>query len=298
MNILITGISGLLGKQLAEEFSENSSVIGIARKELGLFKSSNVKYIINDLEDLNFEELPSSIDAIYYLAQSRKFRDFPEGALDMFKINIELPLKLIDWAVKNKIKKFIYASSGGIYRNPSLPVKEFFQINANDDYGFYLGSKLSAEILLKNYAQYFDTFMLVRPFFIYGKGQEESMLIPRLINNVLKGNPITISDTEGISINPIHVKDAAISFKNMLKLEGKHVVNIAGNEIVSLKKIGELIGSITNKQPVFNYNNKTQNDLIADNTLMLKLLHNPTISLIQGLKETYEYILQNSIQEV
>ena len=123
-------------------------------------------------------DLPPNIDVVFYLAQSNRFRDFPNGIYDMLSINIEAPLKFVKWALDNNVKKFIFASSGGVYRKPDKPVIEFFDINANERNGFYLDSKLSAEILLRNFSHMFESFIITRPFFIYGTNQKKHMLIP------------------------------------------------------------------------------------------------------------------------
>ena len=41
---------------------------------------------------------------------------------------------------------------------------------------------------------------------MYGVGQNRSMLIPRLFDNVKNSQPIQISGKDGIKINPINVK--------------------------------------------------------------------------------------------
>ena len=81
---------------------------------------------------------PENIDVLYYLAQSNKFRDFPDGVSDMLKVNIHAPLKIADWAVKKGVKKFIYASSGGVYRKPDKPVKEFLILMQTSEMDFIL----------------------------------------------------------------------------------------------------------------------------------------------------------------
>ncbi|MEE9372619.1 MAG: NAD(P)-dependent oxidoreductase [Saprospiraceae bacterium] len=288
MNILIVGASGLLGLALVEELQNSNRLYIAARSVSDKAPHSWPNHSINiELCDFSTLAFPKDIEAVYYLAQSREFRDFPEGASDMFKVNIEAPLKLIQWAHKNNVKKFIYASSGGVYKNPSQPVKEFFNVNANEDYGFYLGSKLSAEILLRNFAQYFETFIIARPFFMYGAGQNKTMLIPRLIQNVIDHKTITINENGGIKINPIYVTDAAKAFAKFLELQGDHLINIAGNETVSLQELCEKIGIIVKKSPNFDILFSSQNDLIADISLMKNRLHLPEISLEKGLVTTF-----------
>ena len=144
-NILIVGSNGLLGRSLSFQLSKNYTVFGISREKIDVNEKSDdiIIHLQKDLSSFNFNLFPENIDVLYYLAQSNKFRDFPDGVSDMLKVNIHAPLKIADWAVKKGVKKFIYASSGGVYRKPDKPVKEFFD-NANERNGFYLDSKLSA----------------------------------------------------------------------------------------------------------------------------------------------------------
>lgn len=284
MNILITGANGLLGKNLINILSSEHTIFALIKEENKiLFDNNNVHTIAMDLSHFDTNKLPSDIDVIYYFAQSNRFREFPDGARDMLEININAPLQLAEWARQNNVKKFIYASSGGVYTNPDKPVKEFFDINANEKQGFYLNSKLCAEMLLKNYANFFETFVVIRPFFIYGIGQNETMLIPRLIKNVKEGKEIQLSGKSGININPIYVGDAAQSVARLLDIKGEHLFNIAGNDIVSIKEIGELIGKILDKEAKFQFLNNPQTDLIADNSMMRKWLAEPVVTIQEGL---------------
>ncbi len=291
MNILIIGATGLLGNRLSLELAKNNRIWGISRTKNDIFLHENINLIEEDLRNLDYNSLPKNIDTIYYVAQSRAFRDFPNGAEDMFQINVATPLKLIDWAINNKVKQFIYASSGGVYSNPTQPVKEFFQVNANDVIGFYLSSKLSAEVLLRNYFKYFETFIIARPFFIYGPRQESNMLLPRLIKNVEEGIPLKLNGKEGIKINPIYVDDAALAFSKLIALKGNHIINIAGKEIVSLKQLGEIIGKVIDKKPMFKIVEQKSNDLVADISLMETKLCLPKVSLREGLKSTYRSLI-------
>ncbi len=283
----MTGATGLLGRELVRILSKGNRVYAFVRDAAELTSvSENIVYIKGDLFGLDVETLPEQADAVYYLAQSRLFRNFPAGAIDTFEVNVYAPLKIADWALRSGVSKFFYASSGGVYKNPTKPVKEFFDINANEKNGFYMDGKLAAEILLKNYAKYFKTFAILRPFFIYGPGQDRSMLIPRLIDNILSGNEIFLSGEEGIRINPIYSTDAATAFAKLLDLEGEYIFNIAGGEVVSIKALAEMIGSLLERKPIFKYSGQNQYDLMADVSLMNELLCGQEVRLVEGLRRT------------
>ena len=286
MKILVTGASGLLGMQLVNKLRQDHNIIALLKNNPSnqIEESKTLRVLKCDLSSLETQDLPKDIDFIYYLAQSNQYKDFPGGANDMFNLNISSPFKLINWAINNKVKGFVFASSGGVYKTPNEPVKEVFQINANIPNGFYLDSKLSSEILLRNFSSFFDTFIIARPFFIYGKNQKKTMLIPRLIDSVKNKKEIFFSKNGGIKINPINVLDAAYAFEKMLDLKGEHIINIAGDEVVSLKKLVKQIGKLCSIKPEFKTLDHIQNDLVADNQKMKELLYVPNIKLSEGLK--------------
>lgn len=292
MNILVTGANGLLGRYLVELLSNYHKVFAIVKdkEKLNFELNDNISAIEIDLSLIDTKLFPKNIDVVYYLAQSNRFREFPEGVDDMLSINVVAPNILAKWAVKTGVKKFIYASSGGVYTNPNKPVKEFFDINANEKLGFYLNSKLSAEMLLKNYASLFETFAIIRPFFMYGVGQNETMLIPRLISSVQNEKEITLNGENGIKINPIYVTDASQAVANILDLTGEYIINVAGEEVVSLRELCIKIGQAVDKEPIFKINDVSQNDLVADIEMMRKELIEPKVNLKIGIEKMVKEI--------
>jgi nucleoside-diphosphate-sugar epimerase len=294
-NILIVGANGLLGRNLADTLSQTHTVFAMVKKKNKIhFKlNKNITVLEINLSNIDKKKLPNKIDVIYYLAQSNKRKNFPEGADDMIAINILAPHTLAKWGVKIGVKKFIYVSSGGVYDTSNKPLKEFASINGNKKRDFYLNSKLSAEMLLKSYSNLFETFIILRPFFIYGSGQKKNMLIPRLISNVKNDREININGKDGIKINPIYVTDAANAVANVLNIRESMIINIGGNEITSLKALILMIGDELAKQPIINNNKYTQNNLIGDVTLMRKKLFKPNIDLKTGVKITIKSIFND-----
>ena len=50
--------------------------------------------------------------------------------------------------------------------------------------------------------------VILRFFFVYGPGQSNEMLIPRLVKSVREGQPIALDGLDGLRINPVYVEDA------------------------------------------------------------------------------------------
>ena len=278
MRILITGAGGLIGSHVIPLLQEEHELFTIS----GKLNSAN-NFNVDFSKDWSTDILPAGMGAVIHLAQSEDFRDFPGKAKAVFNTNTVSTLNLIDFAVKTGVKKFIYASSAGIYGNSEEAFTEEQEIIYKKEMGFYLGTKHCSEVILDNYTSLLDVQQL-RFFFVYGKGQRKDMLIPRLVNQVQQGNPITLSGKEGIKINPLHATDAANAIKGALKLQGSHTINAGGPDVLSLKEICEIIGTVVDKNPQFNIEEKYPAHLMGNISQMNKLLVKPSIKFEEGIK--------------
>ena len=230
------------------------------------------------------DKSPSQVDVIFHLAQSEKFRDFPNGALDVFQLNINATAKFLDYAKSNNVQSFIYASSGGIYGNGNEPFVENTPIVPFGELGYYLGSKACGEILVQSYANIFQV-NVVRPFFLYGPSQKRDMLIPRLFDNITKGNLIQLGGKDGIKINPLHVKDAVKVLIALLSRSDSQTYNMAGPDVLSIREICEIFSNYIGKMPNFQQLDNSAKDLIADISLISNILHKPEIKLTEVVPE-------------
>ena len=282
--ILITGANGLLGKRAVLQLSKHHEVYAVVRNKPTDIVDNVHCLEINLSENWCVDDLPQDVDIVIHLAQSSKFRDFPDEALDIFNVNVNSTALLLDYAQKTKVKSFIYASSGGVYGTGAKAFDENSSIIPNGDLGYYLGSKLCGEILTQNYASFMNVITL-RFFFMYGPEQDKSMLIPRLFEMIRNNQPITLQGDTGISINPIHVQDAVNALEKSLNLEESFAFNIAGDGVFSLKEIANMMGRVLNKEPLFNMEDSNPNHLIANIEEMKKNLISPNTSLEDGLKE-------------
>jgi nucleoside-diphosphate-sugar epimerase len=287
-NILLTGSLGLLGRNVSRRLlSKNFCVHGITSNPS--FKSAEKMkiYCIDFASNWSEEILPKKIDVIIHLAQTRNFRNFPNNAIEIFKVNIESTARLLDYAKRAGVKKFIYTSSGGVYGAGVKPLKESDQIVSAGELGYYLGSKACSEILVQSYSSLFQVVVL-RPFFIYGPEQDRNMLIPRLMDSISSCKLITLQGESGIHINPIHVEDAGAAVVASLTLEESGIFNLAGPDIFSIRTICESMGKYLKKKPNFKVLPGYQKNLIGDISNMKLKLISPKINLLASFPEIYQ----------
>jgi UDP-glucose 4-epimerase len=112
------------------------------------------------------------------------------------------------------------------------------------------------------------------------------MLMPRLVKNVRDGTAIFLHGGDGIRLNPVHVDDAVTAITRALELPESRLINIAGPEVTTLRRVGEEIGRQVGREPVFNVDKITQpNHLVADINRMSRVLGEPKVDLERGIAE-------------
>lgn len=271
--ILVTGARGLVGTHLLEGHG-------------GRFRFHALERPAGDLSrPIDPAALPERIDGVVYLAQSSRFREFPEGAADMFQVNVARPLELIEEARARGATHFVYASTGSVYAPGDAPLSEADPAPAN---GFYASSKRAAEQLLANYGPQMSV-MLLRFFFVYGAGQKRDMLMPRLADSVRDGRAVSLQGQDGIRFQPLHAADAAQAAVAALSVKGSHTINVAGPEALSMREVCEAAGRRMGREPVFNADAAaTPKHLVADTTLMERLLGPATRRFEDGVADIVE----------
>jgi nucleoside-diphosphate-sugar epimerase len=282
MAVLLTGGSGFLGSVVSERLLARGEVVALHRPSATPRPIEGVRWIAQDLSAPLSAELPDSIDAVVHLAQSRRYREFPEGAVDMHEINTAATVRLLDYCRRAGGASFTYASSGAVYAPGPEPVKE---ADAPRPGNFYAASKLAGEQAVEQFRGILRAHAL-RFFFIYGPGQS-NMFIPGLLGRVRAAQDVTLAGPDGIRVNPVYVDDAADAVIATLDLPGSETINVAGPDIVSVREIAELGGRLLEHAPSFAAGDP-QGDLVASIDRQCAAVGAPTVGFEEGLRRTVE----------
>ncbi len=291
VNVLITGVSGFVGRNLVKNIINDYHVIGLDIKKLD-FNHDNFKFISMDLSKININSLPKDIDIIIHLASVVGNKGFEEDALNSFNINVISTLKLLEYGKRESLKKFIFASTGGVYGYRSDAVTENDQVNPDN---FYALSKYFSEKLIPMYKDYFK-YSILRLYFPYGFGQEENRFIPSLIRRVMTGEQIKVYNDNQPVVSSIYIGDLVEVIKKVMTTGDNEIFNIASDECKSITKICSEIGNILGIKPEYKKitNSKVQN-IVADISKAKKQLNFKTK---YTLKEYFkEYIVKKRIGE-
>lgn len=286
--VLVTGASGLIGACLLRSFGPEDSVYALSRS--GRLPTATQTIQIDLGKPWSTDSLPRDIETVVHLAQSEHFRDFPLRAEDVFAVNTQSTVKLLDYARSIGVRQFVLASSGGVYGGGSGSLSEETPVRADGKLGFYIGTRICSELLSECYSGYMNVICL-RFFFAYGPGQQSHMLIPRLIESIRSGGAVTLRGDTGLRLNPIYVDDAALAVRHAMTLQGSHKINIAGPTALSLREMADEIGRLVGRTPQFEVQAAgSSHDLVADTARMRRLLCEPRTSFSEGIAGTVQAV--------
>ena len=273
---MVTGSSGFVGRHLVKKLKELNHEVLELDKTLG-----------HDLTDHKCLSTFNTADAVIHLAARVFVPESYSNPRTFYYDNFVTTLNSLEFARKNKAK-FIYQSSY-VYGIPSyLPIDEAHPLAAINPYA---RTKLICEELTRGYAQDFGMkIIILRPFNIYGPGQDESFLIPKIISGIKSGK------LELMDPNPkrdfVFIDDAVEALVKCLSYQGAFsIFNVGSGESYSVKEIVDVVKEISGHDSEIVYSNQSRinevNDVVCDfSRIHEEMAWQPVVNLENGLFRT------------
>jgi nucleoside-diphosphate-sugar epimerase len=261
VRVLVTGATGFVARHLIPALARGHHVVALGHDPQRIPTGDRVEPLHVDLRERDFAQRLPPVDAIVQLAQANV--PFPEGAADLFAVNTASTAALLEHGRRSGATKFVFASSASVYGLGDEAWSEDDMPAATD---FYSATKLAAERLVTAYRGEFDTTImrLVAP---YGPGQKDRM-IPRLVASVREGRPIQLNAGGRPRMNPIYVDDVVTVIERALESEGSRLLNVAGDDAMTIRELAETIGAAVGREPVFEERTTAIGDVVTDNRRM------------------------------
>ncbi len=242
--VVVIGAGGFIGARVTARLAGRHEVLAVVRR--AGTDMTGVTYLTADLGPDWTHVLPDAADVVIWLAQSRRYREFPAGAPDMFRVNESALFAALEWARERGVRRFIYASTGSVYAPASSPLTEASPIGASS---FYAATKLNGETLAVQYGGLFEV-VIGRVFGVYGPGQA-GMAVARVIEAAASGRTVPLTAGIGMELTPLFVDDAAEIFVRLVSAplpSSPLIVNIAGPEATTLGAIAEMAARASGEQ--------------------------------------------------
>lgn len=282
MKYLVTGCAGFIGSALAKALlAQGHEVYTIDNLSTGVEEviPEGVHFVKGDCQDVDVVQQLDGIefDAIYHIAgQSSGEISFENPVYDL-QTNAQSTLLLLKLALKNNIKKFVYASTMSVYGDQeALPVTEESIPNPKSFYGV---GKLASEHYLRIYAEYGINCTALRLFNVYGPGQnltnmKQGMVSIFLAQALQKGH-IHVKGSLDRFRDFVHIDDVVDAFLKSGRVEGKGygVYNVASGVKTTIHTLVEHIKASFEKEVTSKSEGSTPGDqfgIYADYSLIEK----------------------------
>jgi len=229
--------------------------------------------------------LPAAFDAVLYGAQSDGYRDFPARAADMFAVNLQAVMRLLEEARRRGARQFVLLSSANVYRQSAAVIPEEGVVEPST---FYARTKRAAEMLVESYASDMSA-TVVRPFTVYGPGQRADTLMASLIDRVRRDQPVQVSGARGLLLTPAYVGDVVAALQQLLERDARRafdVFNLGGDEVVDLRALAAHIGAVVGRAPRYEHRDGPDGEgWAADSSAVKRTIGwSPRVCLREGLR--------------
>jgi len=233
--VLITGSNGLLGQHLAKHFLQSD--FEILATSFGSNRISALDHKYHSLDVTDFTQVKTVLadfqpDIIFNAAAATNVDGCEDEPDNCDKINHQAVAHFLRSFDELKMTPhFIHISTDFIFNGTK---KEYFEEDEPDPISEYGRSKWLGELVIKNSG--YENYTIVRTSLVYGVGEalNKGNIFLWAMDKLRNGETLTIVDDQFRS--PTYVDDLCLACVKISDLGVTGVINIAGQQILSMHK--------------------------------------------------------------
>ncbi len=309
--VLVTGGAGFIGSHIVDELVkmgietfvlDNLSTGSL--ENLRQHKDNKLLHmIIGDAKNIkNLLKPMSDIDVVFHEAAIANVARSISDPMAVHDVNVNMTLEVMNFCVKNNVKRFVFASSAAVYGMiTNKPVSENQICRPYSPYG---ASKLAIENYLDAYNHSYGLgTVALRYFNVYGPRQllnDYSGVITIFINQLLNNIPPTIHGDGLQTRDFVHVKD--IVRANLLCMESANAVgevfNVATQNTISILALLNTLKTVTKSNIVHKFGPPKPGDVRFGYASIDKIRANlgfePKFTISNNIVDVVEYLKSKS----
>jgi GDP-L-fucose synthase len=305
--ILVTGGTGMIGRQLVPLLIEAGAEVRVAALDDPSLSDSRTEYRRGDLTDRSFcDEIVAGQDMVFHLAGIKGAAGLSARKPASFFVPLILMnTQMMAAAHTAGVERYLYTSSIAVYEPKAVFVEdEAWDGPPHPSDLFPSWAKRMGELQAEAYKieHGWDKIAIVRPANVYGPGDDFSpngMVIPSLIRRVVEGESPLVVWGDGSTVRDfIFSRDVARGM--MLAIEkGADCtpMNLGSGDGVAIRDLVAALRNILDDPPevVWDTDKPTGEPIrLMDLTRAReKIGFQPQTSLEEGVKETFEWYLEN-----
>jgi len=303
---LVTGGTGLIGRQVVDILCCSGAKVKIVSLDK-INVNAQAEHVFGDLTSFEFcRSITEGMDFVFHLAGVKGSVEVTKTKPASFFVPfLMMNTNILEACRVSKVEKVVYTSSVGAYASAEV-FKETENLDGPPMDTFPGWAKRMAELQIQAYKiQYnLSNFAAVRPANVYGPGDnfdpDNAMVIPSLMYRIYhKEDPLLVWGDGSAIRDFAYSRDVAEGIILALYYgTGSGFVNLGSGKGYSIRELVETLNSFID----FNYQFDATKPSgfpkrIMDISLARKLIHyNPTTSLLDGLKETWNWFIENQYE--
>lgn len=304
MKILVTGSSGTIGTRLCERLIyEQYDILGLdwePNKWNKDIQKITTKIDLRDWNELKDKSSQLKADLIVHLAANARVYELVEHP-DRAQDNILTTFNVLEFARKNNIKKFIFASSRETYGNTDADTLTEDQARFQTCESPYTASKIAGEALTEAYKRCYAMDAIILRFSnVYGMYDDSVRVVPLFIRQARNSEPLTVFGKEKY-LDFTYIDDTVDAILLAIKKfdQAKNeTYNIATGHGTSLLHLAERILELTKSSSAIRTGNVRTGEIIkfvADiSKAKRKLGYEPKVDFEEGIKRAVEWYEENT----
>jgi len=242
MKVLVAGAGAFVGRQLVRALAPQHAVYVLTRQP-SVHEQGLATAIPADLTRADVDlPLPDRYDAVVYGDSPDGGHEFPADAVDMFRVNIDSVLRLLEHAVRSGARRFVLLSTGEVYQRSDARLGEQSAVAPET---FYARTKRAAEMLIEPYGVYLN-IVILRLFTVYGPDQPADGIVASMMRTIRNGGRVAIEGENGGPLTPIFVTDVVDAVRALLERNPKNGVelfNVGGSETVDVASLAAQVSA-------------------------------------------------------
>lgn len=297
--VLITGITGFVGSHLAKNLEVlGASVYGISKSHED---EKILKANILDYKAIDSFICDNKITICFHLAGESLVESGQKNPFNVFKVNTEGTLNVLEIARNRKLERVIIASTAHVYGKNKTPSFEGYTPRPSRPYET---SKACTDLIAQSYATTFNLSVLIPRFVnIYGPGDMNfTRLIPKTMRSILTGVPIKIWGGNARR-DYLFIDDAIEAYIKLASVDintigQNRIFNFGGGNRISVEevmgKIIELYGKKIEIEKIADERIAEISEQYVSSRKAEKILcWKPAVSFEGGLKKTFYWYKTN-----
>ena len=257
--ILVTGGSGMIGRELIDLLLNKDCDIYVASIDRNVELPTGITFKYTDLRDFqNCIEVMKGMDVVFNLVGIKASpKILAEKPASSFVPHLQFNTNTMEAAMKNNVEWYVYTSTVGVYETEDVEILTEDDVwltspSKNDWFGGW--AKRMGELQAQAYEIEYKrkNISVVRPGNVYGRydnfDPENAMVIPSLISKAVntKDGYFSVWGDGKTQRDFIHSRDVARGMLYTVEKEITEPINLGSGEAYAIKSIAEIIAELTN----------------------------------------------------